>query len=86
MAEYDFAQLLTVRECAHALRCSESTVRRAVRAGRIHAFRLADGGQLKIPFFAVQGIIAPELVRTLETAVGATSDDQEPAPPVGAEW
>jgi Helix-turn-helix domain len=61
MAEYDFAQLLTVRECAHALPRSESTVRRAVRAGRIHAFRLAAAGQLKISVRALDAIIGPEV-------------------------
>jgi excisionase family DNA binding protein len=60
---------LTVREAALALRCSEATIRRAIHAGRLHAFQLAEGGRLKIPVSAIEDILAPELIRP-QTALG----------------
>jgi excisionase family DNA binding protein len=38
--------LLTVREIAELDRCSEKTVRRAIKAGLLQALRLGPGGRL----------------------------------------
>jgi excisionase family DNA binding protein len=62
MTDYDFPPLMTVREAARALRCSENSIRRAIRAGRIPAFQLAAAGQLKISVRALEALIAPDVM------------------------
>ena len=66
--------LLTVREVAAELRCSETTVRRAIREDRIPWFQLRPHGMIKVPFFGVEALIAPELHKATEQATRATSE------------
>jgi excisionase family DNA binding protein len=66
--------LLSIRETAEILRCSETTVRRAVRERRIPWFRVRPRGQIKIPFYGVERLIAPHLIDAVETAKNATAE------------
>jgi excisionase family DNA binding protein len=51
--------LLTIREAATFLRVSESTIRNAIRAGRLHAYRFgAKGGSIRIAASDLQAYIA----------------------------
>jgi excisionase family DNA binding protein len=69
--------LLSVREAAQVLRCSPQTVYRAVHENRIQWFRLRPGGAIRIPYFALEGLIRPHLMETLETAKNATAEEVE---------
>jgi excisionase family DNA binding protein len=71
---WDSTDLLTVSEAAEALRCSRQTIYRACNEGRIHWFRLREGGAIRIPFFALESLIAPHLLEAAETATKATSE------------
>jgi excisionase family DNA binding protein len=68
---------LSVKEAARALRCSPQTVYRACHEGRIEWFRLREHGAIRIPFFALEGLIRPHLMDTLETAKNATAEEVE---------
>lgn len=80
--DVDELEVLTVAEVALLLRCSPSSVRRAVRCGRLHAFQLSPGGPLRIPVRAVEEVVGPELAHPLAVA---GSDEREPEPPVDAD-
>jgi excisionase family DNA binding protein len=66
--------LLTVPEVAAELRCSESTVRRAIHENRIPWFRLREHGSIRVPYFGLENLIAPELHKATELATRATSE------------
>ena len=51
-------QLLTVTEAARLLRCSGSTVRREITAGRLGAVRLGRRGMYRIPMDALRSFAA----------------------------
>ena len=65
---------LSVREAARALRCSPQTVYRAVHEGRIQWFRLRENGSIRIPYFALEGLVRPHLMDAVETAKNATAE------------
>lgn len=67
--------LLTVREAARVLRCSPQTVYRAIKEGRVSAFRLREHGALRVPAFELEHLVKPELVRTVEQATAATAGE-----------
>jgi excisionase family DNA binding protein len=68
--------LLSVAEAAGALRCSPQTIYRAVHEQRIVWFRVRERGQIKIPYYALEGLIAPELLKAVDTATLATSTQE----------
>jgi excisionase family DNA binding protein len=77
MAEHtrDAMDLLTIREVAAELRCSESTVRRAVKENRIPWFQLrGEHSGIRIPFHGIEQLVAPELHKAMEQATAATSE------------
>jgi excisionase family DNA binding protein len=74
MDNFSEYQLLTVREAAQLLRCSQSTVYRACREMRLNWFRLREHGEIKIPAVELRKLIEPELMRTVERATAATSE------------
>ena len=80
--DVDDFEVLTVAEVALLLRCSPSSVRRAVRCGRLHAFQLSPGGPLRIPVPVVEALVGPELIRLLAVTGSAS---REPEPPVDAD-
>jgi excisionase family DNA binding protein len=65
---------LTVQEAAQILRCSEATVYRACHDRRINWFKLRENGPIRIPAFALEKLVAPELIRVAEAATAATSE------------
>ena len=68
------ASLLTVRETAGLLHCSEATVRRALAEGRLPYFRLRENGGIRIPAVTIDRLVTPALIDAAETATRATSD------------
>jgi excisionase family DNA binding protein len=56
-------QLLTVQEAAQLLRCSQSTVYRAVHDHSLRWFRVRENGPIKIPAKELAKLIEPELMR-----------------------
>jgi excisionase family DNA binding protein len=72
--------LLSVAEAARVLRCSRQTVYRACAEHRIRWFQLREGGQIKIPFFALADIVGPRLLATVEQATAATSGKSQREP------
>jgi excisionase family DNA binding protein len=72
-SEYD---LLRVSEAAQLLRCSESTIRRAIAANEIPWFRIRPRGAIRIPAFGLAELVAPELIRTVEAATAATATEE----------
>ena len=75
--EWNGYETLSVKEAAQALRCSPQTIYGAVHEGRIEWFRLREHGAIRIPFFALEGLVRPHLLDTLETAKNATAEEVE---------
>ena len=72
--KFDEFDLLTVKEAADLLRCSESTVRRAIASSEINWFRVRPHGGIRIPAFALEQLIRPHLLEAAEAATAAVSD------------
>lgn len=55
----DLPALLTVAECAKALRCSDETIRRRIHDGSLQGVRL--GAVLRIPAAELERVLRPEV-------------------------
>jgi excisionase family DNA binding protein len=74
MDNFSEYQLLTVKEAAQLLRCSQSTIYRPVHEHRLRWFRIRENGPIRIPAKELGKLIEPELLRTVEQATAATSE------------
>jgi excisionase family DNA binding protein len=77
MAEHtrDAMDLLTVAEVAAELRCSKSTVRRALAEGKLPFFRLrGEHSEIRVPFHGLEELVRPALHRAMDEATAATSE------------
>ena len=67
-------KLLTLREVAEAMKVSESTVRRWIRAGALTAYKVGQRGQLRVRDEDLERYLETQVVR-----VGASDTDLQAA-------